>query len=48
MLKCFLILYVSIENVFETSCDEVLKAQPEKLKKGLPLKFNGEEGMVSV
>ena len=47
MLKLFLILYVSIENVFETSCDEVLKAQPEKLKKGLPLKFNGEEGMVS-
>ncbi len=33
------------ENLFHTSCKEVLKTKPDKLKHGLSVKFSGEDGM---
>lgn len=35
------------EQVFSTSCEEVLHQSPDKLKSTLTVQFNGEEGMVS-
>ncbi|XP_076078834.1 E3 ubiquitin-protein ligase HACE1-like [Mytilus galloprovincialis] len=39
------ILIINRERIFDSSCDRVLKENPDKLKKGLALKFDGEEGM---
>jgi hypothetical protein len=37
-----------IDRLFHSSCERVLQEDPDKLKKGLALKFIGEEGMVSI
>ena len=34
------------ENLFHSSCKQVLNASPEKLKKSVSVKFSGEDGMV--
>ncbi|KAL5009519.1 hypothetical protein ScPMuIL_011824 [Solemya velum] len=39
------IIVVNREQLFTTSCKEVLKSTPDKLKKGIALRFDGEEGM---
>ena len=40
------IFYLISDRIFHSSCERVLKEDPDKLKKGLALKFDGEEGMV--
>ncbi|KAL3881107.1 hypothetical protein ACJMK2_027568 [Sinanodonta woodiana] len=39
------VILVKRDNIFESSCHELLKTTPDKLKKGIPLRFAGEEGM---
>lgn len=39
------VLVINRERLFHSSCERVMKEDPEKLKKGLALKFDGEEGM---
>ncbi|XP_064628050.1 E3 ubiquitin-protein ligase HACE1-like [Lineus longissimus] len=39
------VLIIQREQLFNSSCKEVLKMNPTKLKKGLLVRFNGEEGM---
>ncbi len=36
-----------LDNVFHTSCTEILRMEPDKLKKNISVKFDGEEGLVS-
>ena len=45
-LSCLFILFT--DNIFHTSCGEVIKSNPEKLKKAIAVKFQGEDGMVCV
>lgn len=35
------------ERMFHSSCEGLIKQPLEKLKKGLAIRFQGEEGMVS-
>jgi len=36
------------ERLFHSSCERMLKVPVDKLKKGLSMKFDGEEGMVGI
>jgi hypothetical protein len=37
-----------IDALFQSSCSQVLKKNPDRLKRMLNLRFDGEEGMVCI